>query len=171
MMDASTFQWTAAGVDITRVNQAILPMAREIAALGLPVAVYSTSITKTANNEPLPDSRKEIMPPGMENQAFPKGLWIQPAGGEFVLGLFNDGQGRESAFLANHNAYAKQHVVLRLGKPVKVSVFDRKQGDCARLEVSDGAVHFGRAPPVANCYDSSPESPTRGGGEGLLQRL
>ena len=146
MMDVKTFQWTAAGADIKRVNQEILPMAREIAILGLPTAIYSTPITRTANNEPFLNSKQEMMPPGLENQAFPKDLWIQPARGELVLGLFKDAQGRESAFVANHNAYAEQQVVLRLAKPAKVSVFDCKQGDWHSLEVSDGTVRFVLSP-------------------------
>jgi hypothetical protein len=62
------------------------------------------------------------------------------------VGLFKDAQAHDAAFLANHNAYAEQQVVLRLTKPSKVSIFGRKQGAWRPLEMSDGALRLVLSP-------------------------
>ena len=61
MMNAETLEWTTVGRDIIKVNREIMPLRREIAGIGNPLAVYSTTITKTLNNDPLPDNKKEMM--------------------------------------------------------------------------------------------------------------
>ena len=90
----------------------------------------------------LPDGKTTMMPPGLEKNAFPKDFWIQPARGEFLLGLFRDAQKREALFVANHNTYAEQTVTLKLGRPAKVSLFDREEGTWRPLSVTDGTVTF-----------------------------
>jgi hypothetical protein len=141
-MNRKTLEWTTTGRDILQVNKEIAPLAKELAKLGNPGAVYSTTITRTLNNEPLAGDAKEAMPPGLEKNAFPKDFWLQPAGGEFVLGVFKDDQKRDAVFVANHNAYATQKVVLKVEGSVKVTLFNREAGKWQPLEVVEGLVRF-----------------------------
>jgi len=145
MMNGKSLTWTAHGQDIIKVNAEIMPLKLEIAKLGNPIAIYSTPIT-TCNNEPLPGGKTEMMPPGLEGRAFPKDFWIQPAGGEFLMGVFQDDQKRGAVFLANHNAYAEQKVTLKATRSVKASQFNRKDGTWQPLEVKDGTLTLPLAP-------------------------
>jgi hypothetical protein len=146
LMNPRTLEWTATGHDIIKVNKEIIPLSKEIARLGTPRAIYSTTITRTANNELLPDNKKEMMPPGLDRQTFPADHWLQPAGGEFLMSVFADPQGQEAVFLANHNAYAEQQVVLKLARPAPAFWFNRKTGGWESLEVKDGRVALTLAP-------------------------
>ncbi|MBM4038434.1 MAG: hypothetical protein FJ290_07960 [Planctomycetes bacterium] len=145
-MDPNSLEWTPAGGDIAKVNREILPLGEKIAKLGNPVAIYSTPITKTANNEALPDGKASMMPPGLENNAFPKDFGLQPAGGEFVMGVFKAEGGADAFFLANHNAYAEQSVTLRLAKAARFSLFDGSTGRWQPLPATNQAVTFKLGP-------------------------
>jgi hypothetical protein len=140
LMNPNTLEWSDAGQDIRKVHEQIAPLGKELAALGLPLAVHSTVVTRTPNNDPLPGEMKERMPRGLEKHAFPKDYWLQPAGGEFILGAFQDARKRDVIFLANHNAYVDQRVVLRSTRPGPVSLFDRKMKRWKSLELSDGKI-------------------------------
>lgn len=140
MMDPKTLEWTEIGRDVIKVQKEIAPLAEELAKLGNPTDVWSTPITKTADNEGLPDG-KEMMPAGLEKRGFSKEAWLQPSKGEFVAGIFIVEKQR-FVFAANHNAYAEQAVALKLAQPVRVSLFDRKANAWRPLEVKDGAVGF-----------------------------
>jgi len=125
VMDKKTLELKPAYADAVRVHKEIMPLKREIMKVGNPIAVYSTMITKNQSNQALP---KPAMPPGLGGNAFPKGFWIQPAGGEFVMGVFKDDKDRDAVFVANHNAFAPQDVKLKLAKAASVSIFNRKTG-------------------------------------------
>ena len=58
------------------------------------------------------------------------------------MGVYKDDQKRDAIFLANHNSQAPQAVKLKLGRQVKASKFNRKQGKWEDLEVQDGTVSF-----------------------------
>ena len=146
LLDARTLQWTTTGGDIVQVNRQVMPLRREIMRIGNPAAVYSTPVTKTANDRPLPDGKAGEMPPGLEKSGFPADFRLQPGGGEFVLGVFRDDRKRDAVFVANHNAYAAQDVVLKLARPARVSLFDRKRGEWQALPVEDNAIRFKLAP-------------------------
>lgn len=122
-------EWTEAGKDIQKVHAEIAPLSKELAAIGNPSAIYSTTITKTMNNDPLPGDKKEMMPPGLDQNAFPKDFWLQPKAGEFVVGVFQRDAMKKAGhlFLANHNAYAEQAVELE-AKGVKLEHFSRRTG-------------------------------------------
>jgi hypothetical protein len=114
MMDPKTLKWNAAGDDIVAVNRSIAPLAEELARLGNPTAIYSTPVTRTANNDPLPGEAKSSLPPGLEKNAFPTDFWVQPAGGEWLVGVY-EGEGDPPAlYLANHNAYVAQEARLKI---------------------------------------------------------
>jgi len=140
LMDPNSLEWTAAGGDIAKVNKEIMPVSEKIAKLGNPVAIYSTPITKTANNEALPDGKASTMPPGLEQNAFPKDFGLQPAGGEFVMGVFKAEGGTDAFFVANHNAYAEQSVTLKLAKAAKLSLFDGATGRWQLLPLAERSV-------------------------------
>jgi len=141
MMNQGTLEWTTIGGDIIKVNKQIMPLSQEIMKIGNPTAVYSTPITRDPNNRDLPEAKeKKIMPPGLENSAFPADFWIKPLSGEFVMGVFKDDKGRDAIFVANHNAYAEQNVKLKLAKSVKVSMFSRKEGKWQPVAAAGGIV-------------------------------
>ena len=146
LMDRKTLEWTDAGKDIARVNRAIAPLGDELVRLGLPAAVYSTPVTRTAGNDPLPDGKKSRMPPGLEKHAVPADFWLQAQSGEFVMGVFAGGGAGEAVFLANHNTYAEQNAALKLSRPLKARLFNRATGKWGPLEARDGVVKVLLAP-------------------------
>lgn len=145
LMDPKTLEWKPAGADIRKVNLAVLPLAKELAKLTGPTAICSTPITKTANNDPLPNN-KTVMPPGLEKHAFPKDFPVQPVSGEFMLGRFQGKKGLVFFYVANNNAYVGQDVALRLNGPRSLQRFDRGTGRWQPLDVRDGAVRFALSP-------------------------
>jgi len=140
MMDRDTWDWNQYGRDIARVNARIRPLGPELMKLGNPLAVYSTETTKTLKDREKAETDPPIPPP---LQGVPADHWFRVDSGEVVIGTFKDDQGRDAVFLANHNAYAPQSVVLRLEGPVEsVSLFDRKSDRWEMLEVVAGRVRF-----------------------------
>jgi hypothetical protein len=143
-MHKNTGEWTELGRDINQVNAQIMPLKREIMKIGLPAAVYATPITKDPNNRDVENGPAMIE--ALRGHAFPADFWIQPAAGEFTMGVFRDDQGRELVYVANLNAYAGQTITLKLARPVKVGMFDRARGEWSELAVTDGRVSFATGP-------------------------
>lgn len=143
-MDKVTGEWTEIGRDINKVNARIMPLAEELPKLGLPTAVYATPLTKTANNEDIAGG--PTMLGELAGNAFPADCWIQPAAGEFTLGLFRDPAGRDVIYIASLNAYVGQEVALRLAKPVQASIFDRAAKAWLPLPVTAGLVRLRLGP-------------------------
>jgi hypothetical protein len=139
LMDAKKLTWTQLGQDIIKVNKEIQPLARELARLPLPSAIFSTPITRTMNNDPVADG-KAVMPPGLTNHGFPEDAWLRPESGEFVLGISEHDEKRRTVFIANHNAYVEQTAALKLTKAAAVSQFKRAEGRWQPLEVREGAI-------------------------------
>jgi len=142
MMSANTLEWTTTGGDIIKVNKEIMPLSKEIMRIGNPVAVYSTPITKTLKDRALPEGESSMMPPGLERHPFPKGSWIRPTRGELVMGAFKDERNRRAIFVANHNAYAEQTVMLKFSRPVRARIFNRKEGKWQSVAVANNTVTF-----------------------------
>jgi len=141
-MDTNTLEWKQGKTHVLDVHKQIVPLGDEIMKLGLPVAVYSTPITKTNEDKPLPDGKPQTMPPGLQNNGFPRDFWIQPAGGEFLMGVFKDETDRDAIFVVNHNSQAPQKVILRLGKPAIASLFDRGEAAWRSVEVNNNTLSF-----------------------------
>lgn len=135
-MDKGSGEWTELGQDINKVNAQIMPLKEEIMKIGNPTAVYATPITKDANNKDV--GATPTMLGELAGNAFPADFWIQPAGGEFTMGVFKDDKGRDAVYVANFNAYVEQELKIKLGKPVKASIFDRAKGAWADLPVVGG---------------------------------
>jgi len=144
IMNMSTFQFNQYGKDLASVNAYIKPMRKEIAKIGLPKAIYSTPWTTDWNHRPVPQTEgKTVMPPGLENNRFPKDFRIQPVSGEFVMGISKyDSKDKDVVFIANHDAYGAQDVKLKLTGSAKPRIFNRKTGKYAFLRVTGGTVSF-----------------------------
>jgi len=138
-MNPKTCQWTAEKDDIAKVNRSILPMAAELARLGNPTEVYSTPRTRDMTGAALPPDQAGKEPGGFK--AFAPDGWVQPAGGEFLLGLFPVAPGK-AVFVANHNALGPQDVKLKFTPPAKVSRFDRAAAQYKPLDAPGGVVSF-----------------------------
>jgi len=140
LINMKTHEWTANGNDIIKVHREIAPLRKELAKLGNPSAIYSTTITKTMNNDPVPDAKKDVFPPGLDGRAFPKDFWLQPEGGEFMLSVSKDEKKRTYVFIANHNAYAEQKVLLRPSIAGPIMIFNRKESAWQHVTAKGGVL-------------------------------
>ena len=77
------------------------------AAIRRPSAVYSTPTTKTPDNK----DKEPGVPPHCT--PFPDDGWVQVTRGEAVVGLFAYRGGGDVLFVANHNAFAPQRMVVQ----------------------------------------------------------
>lgn len=144
-MNMGNFQFNQYGKDLASVNAYIAPMREEIAKIGLPTAIYSTSWTMDYNNRPVvqPADGKQPMPTGLENNAFPADFWIQPVSGEFVMGLSKyNGAEKDVVYIANHNAYSEQNVTLKIIRATKPMLFDRASRTYKAPTMKDGKISF-----------------------------
>jgi len=145
-IDTNTWTWQTLGEDLKRVNAEVAPLGPELMKIGLPTAVYSTPITKTAKDRPT-GSPAPVVPP--EFKPVPEDHWVVVTGGEAIMGVFKDDQGRDALLLANHNCYQGQPMELKFNVPVKsVSRFDRKGAEWVELTRSGSSVRFD-VPPAA----------------------
>jgi len=147
-MNMTTFELNQYGLDLAKVNAWIAPMRGEIAKLGLPKAIYSTPWTFNMSNKPVesPDGNG-VMPPGLEEHAFPEDFWLQPLGGEFVMSLSDYADtDRGALFFANHNAYVEQEVKLKVTKGGRFMMFDRASASYRELPVEDGTLSLNLEP-------------------------
>jgi len=146
-MDMNTFELNQYGLDLARVNEWIAPMRGEIAKLGLPTAIYSTPWTKDSKDKPVesPDGTG-VMPPGLEEHAFPSDFWLQPASGEFVMSHSKYADtGKHALFFANHNAYVEQEVKLKVTDG-RFMMFDRASASYKELPVVNGTLSLNLEP-------------------------
>jgi len=143
IMDMNKLEFNELGRDAAQVNGWTKPLWAEIPRLGLPAAIYSTSITKDCNNHDVPaEGGKHKMPPGLETHEFPKDFWLQPVSGEFVMGVFKYDGASDAVYLANHNAYAEQDVKLKVAKATHARIFNHQSGKYEEVPVVDGAISF-----------------------------
>jgi len=144
IMNMNDFKFNDYGKDLSQVNSWIEPMRSEIAKIGLPTAIYSTSWTCDWNNRPVqPAEGQKAMPPGLDKNAFPADFWIQPLKGEFVMGVSKyNNTSSDVLFVANHNAYAEQNVTLKLIRAAKPRIFNRSTRSYQGAEVKDGSFSF-----------------------------
>ena len=112
----------------------------ELGKIGRPLAVYSTPTVKTQENKDKPLDVPHRLP------AFPADSWLQVESGEAVVGFFKYPDGTDAVYVANHNAFAPQKMVLKLAGPTvgetSAELFDRGTGEWRKLEASSGSVTF-----------------------------
>ncbi|MEI8376668.1 MAG: hypothetical protein WCJ35_27955 [Planctomycetota bacterium] len=143
IMDMNKLEFNELGRDAAKVNAWTKPLWAEIPRLGLPAAIYSTSITKDSNNRDVPaEAGKHKMPPGLETHEFPKEFWLQPVSGEFVMGVFKYDGASDAVYLANHNAYAEQDVKLKIAKTTHPRIFNPQSGKYEEVPVIDSTIRF-----------------------------
>jgi hypothetical protein len=140
LMNPKTLEWTETGKDIIKVHNEIAPLKKELVKLSNPTAIYSTTITKTLNNDAIPEGKKDVYPAGLDGKTVPKDFWLQPEGGEFMLGVCRDDQKRWCVYLANNNAYAEQTVRLRPALADGFRIFNRQKGTWERVEEKAGVL-------------------------------
>ncbi len=147
--DKKTFALTALGEDLKKVNARFAAVGDELMKIGVPSAVYSTAITKSAKNDPV---NPAAVPAGLKET--PKDHWFQIASGEVLVGQFADADKRDVLVFANHNPYESQDVKLSFGAaPKSVEFFDRAakkwtaiklDGKTAALKVEDHGIELVR---------------------------
>jgi hypothetical protein len=149
LIDMDKLEWTERGRDIIKVQKEIAPLTTELARLGNPVHIWSTPVTRSPNNEPLPKAESDTIPPGLEKSLFPDDAWLQSVKGEFLAGIFEESDKGAAAFIANHNAYADQGVVLKINKATAARKFDRATSTWKALEIKDGTISLTLSPAAA----------------------
>lgn len=136
--------------DIGKEMQMVFP---ELGKIGRPVAkggkvqVYSTPTTKTPGNRNKALGLPRFVTP------FPKDHWLQVKRGEVLVGFYKYPNGDDAIYIANHNAFAQQPVLLDITKKLKESDeklilarFNRKTGAWDRIELKDGHADVNIAP-------------------------
>jgi len=77
---------------------------------------------------------------------FPEDHWLQVVGGEAVCGFFKYPGGEDAIYVANHNAFAPQEMVVALRGPgtenAVLELFDRETGDWKPVEKNRGVHSF-----------------------------
>ncbi len=137
MIDKKTFALTPLGEDLKKVNERFASVGDELMKLGVPIAVFSTAITKTAKNDAVPAA----VPAGLSG--IKKDGWFQIIAGEVIVGLFADDMKRDVFVFANHNPYESQNVELFLDAKVKgVEFFDRSAKKWVPLKQDAKTVTF-----------------------------
>ncbi|MFW6161815.1 MAG: hypothetical protein ACODAJ_03545 [Planctomycetota bacterium] len=114
-----------------RIGRKMHTLWPELMRIGRPLAVYSTPTSRTPDNRDKEPGIPQHLTP------FPADHWLQVKQGEAVVGFFRHADGSDTVYVANHNAFAWQGMVLGLAKsdaPVKAWQFDREAGQWAPFE-------------------------------------
>jgi len=115
----------------------------EIGKIKRPSVVYSTPITKSAEN-------RDVNPPAVPvGTAIPEDFWLQVRGGEALLGQFKYPDGNDAFYVANHNAYTPQKMEIELSgdrKKATVELFDRADGKWKKLDKQGSSIIFDLGP-------------------------
>ena len=110
---------------LNRIGRHMQPTYKLIGEMGNAVAVYSTPTRRSAANQ-----QKEVKIPD-KTTAFPKNHWLKIKQGEVLCGFFKPPGKSDVVWIANHNAYAWQGVVMEVkqnkDEPIVVSEFNRKK--------------------------------------------
>lgn len=129
---------------LVRVGQETMPLYAELGKFGRPTHVFSTVTTRTHDDkerDKTKDRDNKGAPWGLT--PFPTDYWFKVRGGEVLAGFFKYPSGDDAVFIANHNAYAAQHVAFSVGATnTAVEIFDRKNKQWQRLDARDGKYTF-----------------------------
>jgi len=116
---------------LCKLGRHMQPLYKLIGEMGPALQVYSTPTTRNANNSP----KKAGIP--ANTTGFPAHHWLQVTGGEVLCGFFKLADGSDVVYVANHNAFARQEVVMTVAKDAKgaraVWQFDRARSDWVSL--------------------------------------
>ncbi|MBA4189647.1 MAG: hypothetical protein C0467_16810 [Planctomycetaceae bacterium] len=129
--DKKTFALDPLGEDLKKVNARFAVVGDELMKIGVPTAVYSTPITKTAKNDPTPAA----VPGGLKE--VPKDHWFRFIAGKVLVGEFTDPEKRNVLVFANHNPYESQEVKIEFGtEPKIIEFFDRVAKKWVALKIA-----------------------------------
>ena len=145
---------------LIRIGRHMRPLYGLIGRMGPATAVYSTPTKRTPDNKDKPSGLPA------DTKAFPADHWLQVKQGEVICGFCTLPNKSEVVYLANHNAYAWQGVVLEIEQdeenPRVLSEFDRNAGKWIRR----GALSvFNVAIPPADGFVLRFEKPKKGEGK------
>ena len=109
------------------------------------MAVYSTPTTKTPANQ---DKEKGV-PASLEG--IPDHFRIQVRSGEAILGIFKYENGGDAVFIANHNAFLGQRMIIQFKSdqdeaPPGISMFNRDTGKWHQMKLEGDTLTFDLAP-------------------------
>ncbi len=139
-IDTNAWRWQTLGEDLKRVNAEVAALGPELMKIGLPTAVYSTPITKTAKDRPTGSATPTVP---AEFKPIPEDHWVLVTGGEAIVGVFKDDERHDTLFFANHNCYQTQPMELKFNVSVtSISRFNRQQAKWVDLARSGRRVHF-----------------------------
>jgi len=126
-----------------KVNAEVRLMYKELMKIGRPVAVYTTPTTKDPGNR---DKAKGL--PWRGWVKIPDDHWVQVRSGEVILGMYKYKDGTDAIYVANHNAYAGQKMILEFksDKKLNVDMFDRKKGGWTKMKLEGKKLSFDLAP-------------------------
>lgn len=126
------------------LNREVRPLYADLMKLGHPLAVYSTPVTRSAANVEVRHAVPEPVP------AIPEDFWLRVERGEALLGVYRYPDGTDAVYVANHNAFAPQAMVMRFRageRALPAEVLDRGTGRWRALPTTaDGAATFDLAP-------------------------
>lgn len=125
---------------LVKIGQEMHRLYPEIGKIGRPEAVYSTPTAKWHDNK---DKEKDVP---FRLTPFPEDFWFQVPAGEAVVGFFKYPGGDDAIYVANHNAYAAQNMVVKLHGPgtqqAVVELFNRQTGQWDPLDKKGGGRAF-----------------------------
>jgi hypothetical protein len=137
VIDKKTFALDALGEDVKKVNARFASVGDELMKIGAPSAVYSTPITKTAKNDPVPAA----VPAGLT--PIPGDHWFRLTAGEVLVGQFADAAKRDVLVFACHNPYESQDVKLELPRGAETAeAFDAAARKWVPLKPGAGKYEF-----------------------------
>jgi len=139
--DARTGELGPVGRDWKRVNAEFVRIGPELMRIGIPEAVYSTSVTRTAKGRPTGENEPAVP---REFKPVPEDAWFGVEQGEAIVGVFEE----HALFFANHNAYDAQTMRLKVRGHKTGRLCDRASGTWRPLPEEDGRFTF-EIPPAA----------------------
>jgi len=130
---------------LCQVGREMQTLWPELGKIGRPIEVYTTPTVKTEKNE----DKAKGNPAGI--LGIPEDFWMQVKNGEALVGHFKYDDQHDALYVANHNAFVGQKMVLEFqgnggGKPLKVELFDRKAGEYVEMKLSGKTTAFDLGP-------------------------
>lgn len=111
---------------LVKVGQETQKLYPEFGKLGRPTDVFSTPTTKTHDNKERGKDKDADGGVPWRLSPFPKDYWFTIHAGEALVGFFRYPSGDDAVYVANHNAFVKQDMVV--GAKGRVEIFDRQTG-------------------------------------------
>jgi hypothetical protein len=135
--------WHPHNPDVFNTNDVLCVIGRdyqklwpEIGKIGRPVKILSTPTTARDIKRTKDDPDIPIGVP------IPPDYPIQVKAGEVLLGHFRYPDGTDALYMANHQYFAPQDMVIEVRKGLTLEMMDRQTGDWNELKPQDGAIRF-----------------------------